>query len=175
MKKVIRLGKANGVGSVFCEIEITDGKLSITGVEGPMKNGDARGSCGQISQPKLTEYAPGWTEGEVSNFFNVWRRWHLNDMRAGCEHQRKMGWDKIPIDPSKPLDAYGKHFPGQSMDSWNMATWIRKEEHLCGLMCEPCPECGYKYGSQWLREELPADVVKYLESLPETDIQPAWV
>lgn len=27
-----------------------------------------------------------------------------------------------------------------------------------------CPDCGYKLGSAWLKEELPADVVKLVES-----------
>ena len=29
----------------------------------------------------------------------------------------------------------------------------------------PCPECGYRYGSQWLRRELPAEVIAWVESL----------
>ncbi len=30
----------------------------------------------------------------------IWKRWHLNHMHAGCEHQRKLGWES---------DGYDKH------------------------------------------------------------------
>jgi hypothetical protein len=34
---------------------------------------------------------------------------------------------------------------------------------------------GYRYGSAWLTEEVPADVLDFLRSLPTADRQPAWV
>lgn len=145
IKKVVRLGTMQNVGSVFCSITYDEkGRLSISGVEGPRKGGHCRGSCGQIEmglgdglgiQP-----APGWTPEEISRFLGVWRQWHLNDMRAGCEHQRELGWAKYDEHPS-----------------------------------EPCPTCGYKYGNAWLYEEVPASIVAYLTELPETDRTPAWV
>jgi len=130
---------------VFCKIEYDGRRLSITGVEGPMRNGDAKGSCGQI----LThirggshghQLAPGWSEAMLKDFLAVWKEWHLNDMRAGCEHQRASGWDK-------------------------------KANAFLG---KPCPSCGYQYGSKWLHEEVPIDVLYFLESLPDTDREPAW-
>lgn len=197
LAKTVRVGRVPcypDTADLFCRIEIEDGKLSISGVIGPKSNGDARGGCGQIDmefahrnpsdnggrysdpiRPDQIEFALGWTADLWLEFLDVWQKWHMNDCKAGCEHQRKMGWDRIPIDPAKPLTAYGKHFPGQKYDSWNMAVWIRRDEHPNGLLCEPCPECGYKYGSAWLREELPANVVEFLQSLPDTDKQPAWV
>lgn len=39
------------------------------------------------------------------------------------------------------------------------AGWVRHEEHPDGLLSKPCPVCGYKYGSAWRKEPLPADVV----------------
>lgn len=32
----------------------------------------------------------------------------------------------------------------------------------------PCPTCGYRYGTAWLKRELPAEVVAWAEGLPET-------
>ena len=40
MDKTIRLG-TGPYGSTFCRIKLNDGKLSIVGVEGPKRNGDA--------------------------------------------------------------------------------------------------------------------------------------
>jgi hypothetical protein len=112
-------------------------------------------SCGQI-RDTLLEWFP-----EVAPLFP----WHLNDMKPGCEHQEAAGWDKRPIDPSKPTNAYGKFFPGQQTDSWNMLTWVSRKDHPEGLLSEPCPTCGYKYGTQWLRRELPIEIVKLAETV----------
>ena len=52
--------------------------------------------------------------------------------------------------------------------------WLRYDECEKGLLCKPCPVCGYKYGTNWLKEDLPDDVIAFLQSLPDTKIQPAW-
>jgi hypothetical protein len=46
-----------------------------------------------------------------------------------------------------------------------MLTWVTPEEHPNGLLTKPCDVCGYKYGSRWLFEELPADVLATIETL----------
>ena len=33
--------------------------------------------------------------------------------------------------------------------------WLYEKDHPEGIMCKPCPVCGYKYGTAWLKEELP--------------------
>lgn len=53
--------------------------------------------------------------------------------------------------------------------------WLSYNEHPLGLIGKPCPVCGYGYGSKWLREEVPKDVVDWLKQLPKTDLKPAWV
>jgi len=86
--------------------------------------------------------ADGWTMEAIAGLRNVWERWHLNGMRAGCAHQRAAGWADRPIDPAKPTNAYGFHFHGQRSASWNMLAWVTRKEHPKGLLSEPCPECG---------------------------------
>lgn len=111
MYKVVNIGKvespdrASYRAPVFCKIQIEAGKLSISGVIGPKANGDARGSAGQIideireaMNAGTIERAKGWTIENTGNdplakFINIWDRWHLNDMRASCEHQRAAGWE----------------------------------------------------------------------------------
>jgi hypothetical protein len=91
--KVVRLGQIEG-HSVFCKIEYKEengkGHLSITGVVGPKGNGNAWGSCGQIVEDlaQVDAFAPGWDQEKVQKFIAIWNKWHLNDMRAGCEHQK---------------------------------------------------------------------------------------
>lgn len=171
------LNPGSNCGRVFVKVDWNGKRLSITGVDGPKSNGDARGGCGQIIDTlrELGVYAPGWDKAKAEELARVWERWHLNDMRAGCEHQRAEEWDERPIDPTKPTHSYGKHFPGQQQDSWNMLAWVRQDEHSEGLLMKPCDVCGYKYGSAWLTEEVPAEVLEYLQGLPETEVTPAWV
>lgn len=71
-----------------------------------------------------------WPVGRILYLLAVWDHWHLNDVQAGCSHQREMGWRN-----------YDKH-PG-----------------------EPCPICGYKYGSAWLYAPLPQDVIDFVQPL----------
>lgn len=175
---------------VFCKIEISDdGRLSITGVIGPNHYGNAKGGCGQIDSEfdhqdksendarydhpiKSSElrFAPGWNRAKWYEFLHIWKVWHLNDMQPACEHQRALGWDKEPIDPTRPTTDYDK-FDGHS-SSWNLKGWVYPP---LGHLTEPCPVCGYKYGSAWLTVELPTDVIEFLQSLPDTDRKPAWV
>jgi hypothetical protein len=236
MYKVVNPGKVligKQLARVFCKIKIEDGKLTISGVEGPLHNGDARGGCGQINplELDLSKLTNGWTVEKMAKFNTIWKHWHLNDNRAWCEHQRdlwkldedhpqieltELKWsDKFyetmkraeggslnleeyqkyceiypiidrlvtGIDRPKHLDCWG--IEGEQMIS---AGWIelgKKElknrgcvkdtEHPEGILCKPCPVCGYKYGTEWRKEELPADVVEFLEDLPETTVTPAWV
>lgn len=85
--------------NVYCRIKITDGNLSIVGVEGPYPNGNCFGGCGQIVMSYLenggqSEYPmifhDGWDFALWREFLYIWNKWHLNDMRSYCEHQS--GW-----------------------------------------------------------------------------------
>lgn len=190
MNKILRIGTikertergAVVDADIFIKMQFDGVKLSISGVVGPTRGGNCYGSCGQIVG-SFKEYddrgyltirdikpAPDWNYSMIKYLFDMWDRWHLNDMRSCCQHQRAMGWDTEPIDPSKPTTAYEK-FDGHSM-SWNLKVWAYPP---LGHMTEPCPVCGYKCGTAWLLEEIPSDVIKSLESLPDTDVKPAWV
>lgn len=64
---------------------------------------------------------------------------------------------------------------GHSNLKYERRSWLSiKNTHL-GFIGKPCPVCGYKYGSSWLKEEVPEDVIAFLESLPESKITPAWI
>ncbi len=65
---------------------------------------------------------------QVRQLVRIWERWHLNDMQAGCEHQREAGWTSYTEHPSQ-------------------ACWV----------------CGYEYGTAWLIEELPEEVIAFVE------------
>jgi len=79
--------------SVWCHISYSEGRLSITGVEGATHGGNCLGSCGQIygELKDFVRLEPNWTEAMLQSFIAIWKKWHLNDLQAGCEHQRKNG------------------------------------------------------------------------------------
>jgi hypothetical protein len=223
--RVCRLGESAHVGSTFVKIEYRDGKLSISGVEGPKANGDARGGGGQIvmSGFDIEQYAPGWDRESVAKLADIWNAWHLNDMRAGCEHQRAEHWGEedievvtyrltsealrekgqikraaddslaktgeakiteeerlilsLPYTRTSAPDSEGVESGRYEVEKreTKRANWVHPEEHSRGVLGKACPVCGYKYGTRWLSEAVPADVLDWLEALPETDRTPAWV
>ena len=162
--KVVRIGL--GVyGNVFCNIQYKDkkghGVLSITGVEGPMRDGDAKGSCGQIIMGgwDIKAYAPGWTALLDQQFQEVWNRWHLNDMNAGSAVQ----------------EAYLRNNPIPKADyAYPKSHYDVASKVLANVGLNPDAE-GYRYGSKWKHEDVPETVLAFLLSLPDTDVQPAWV
>lgn len=188
-KKVIRPGTVEAGYpvrrvSVFIKIEYTDdGRLSLSGVVGPRANGDAWGSCGQCLdelRAETFEPAPGWEPWKVKRLHQIWDRWHLNDMRAGCEHQRAAGWEDRRIKPEELPGCTANRDERGILAMWVYPPGVSnyadsKNTHKDGLLMKPCPKCAYPYGSKWLREEVPAETLAELRALPETDTTPAWV
>ena len=134
---------------VHIQIESLGGRLTLHGVEGALASGNCLGgSCGQIDMhlrhEKLGEdyeLVPPWTEEMFRKLLDLWGKWHLNDLHAGCEHQRALGWEK---------DGYDKH------------------------PAEPCPVCGYKYGTGWHTVPVPDDVTTWLFALPKAAKPCKW-
>ena len=146
MEKVLRLGTSKTYGgrtfSVFAKVKYDGERLSIVGVEGPLPTGNALGGCGQIHDTILgDDFVPNSAMGQpmVDDFIALWKRYHLNDMHSGCEHQRAMGW------------TYATH-KGRA-----------------------CPVCTCEIGFIRHNEEVPTWVIEYIESMPDTDREPAWI
>lgn len=53
--------------------------------------------------------------------------------------------------------------------------WLKPSEHPDGLLGRKLREDGPGYGSAWFSEEVPAAVLDFLRSLPDTDKKPTWV
>lgn len=144
---------------LFCEIEFSDdGRLSITGVIGPTIGGNAMGGCGQVDMD--------FDHADKSQ----------NDSR--CDN---------PIKASELRFA-----PGWNTSKWYKFLDVWKTWHLNDMHAEcehqeklgwkydthkgqNCPECGYQIGTAWTRRDVPADVIEFLQSLPDTDRIPNWV
>lgn len=159
-EKTCLIGKGN-VGwkhpvDVFVTIRFKEGRLSISGVEGPMSNGDCRGSCGQINMHEwdIVSYGQGWNQGVVTRLRQVWSDWHLNDMQVGSPAQMEF------------LKEHKNEWDRSKEEHYNWAKRVLAEVGL-----QPDPNYihkgePYSYGSAWLRKEVPEDVLQWLKDLP---------
>lgn len=155
--------------STFCNIKwrtISGGRqeLSITGVEGPTRNGDAYGSCGQIVMHgwAIVSYAPGWDADKVTKFRAIWDEWHLNTTSAGSPRQNEF------------LKQYMKGNPDFRYD-YPVVVKLLEEAGLSPDTEHEHEGKPYRYGHAWLYREVPEDVINWLQALPDTDKTPAWV
>lgn len=151
----------------------------------------------------------------MAQVYKIWKKYHLNHMRAGCEHQRSLDVSKKvevvtygltyqasrlrtdSIKKAAKFAAKGEPAPLSNtekalilLDNWfedvftppdadsplsgcyevkkreqKAIGWIKPSEHPEGLLCKPCDVCGYKYGSAWLKEEIPAHVQSEIREL----------
>lgn len=81
-------------------------------------------AAGQCIEGAAAVTSGPWSAADRARLLEIWRRWHLNDMRAACAHM------DLPAETS-----------------------YEARRHIT------CPLTGYRYGSAWLAEELPADVL----------------
>lgn len=164
--KVVRIGSVKTYGgrwaSVYCIIEYKNGRLSISGVVGPLHSGNCLGSCGQIimSWTPIVKYAKGWTPSMVNRFLDVWDRWHLNDLQAGTPEQMDY------------VRNYRKNHARANYSDYEELCSALKTAGLYEVI--RADGALYKYGHGWIFEPVPADVLQFLDSLPVSDKTPAW-
>ena len=134
-------------------VKYQDGRLSITGRHG-------RGSFGQVimsfkeydkrGHVGLNDICPknGFSHESIRELFDIWDRWHLNDMQAGTPEQ--MAYLNTLEFPGYPVSHY---------------VWAQDELTKAGL--EPCPKTGHRYGSAWFSESVPQGVLERLQAIME--------
>ena len=60
----------------FCEIQFENGRLSITGVIGPLRSGDCRGGAGQcVDEIREGHPCDEWTQEMLDKFCSIWDEW----------------------------------------------------------------------------------------------------
>ena len=129
-------------------------ELSLTGVVGPKENGDALGSSGQTGVPEILEYGDGWDAESAAKLAELWDRWHLNGTTAGSPRQE--AWLR-----ENPVTAV-----------WPDSHYDKAKAALAEAGLQPDEEYihngkPYSYGSAWLYENVPDDVLEWLRDLPD--------
>ena len=98
MKRSLAVATSNR-SRLVVEIEHQDGRLSISGTCTDTAGGYSGGQIGDhvIEDAGRIAGEPGGMQylgaEELARLVVIWQRWHLNDMRAGCEHQTGPEWD----------------------------------------------------------------------------------
>lgn len=133
----VEIGKLGGCRRFYIDITLEDGRLSMYGSwRSHGQNAD------DLTNESLTPIK-GFEYSDVLKIQSIWKRWHLNDMRAGTPKQEDF-----------------------------IREWKLTHKYDYTKACEALAEVGllydngYKYGSSWLKEELPAEIIKYLFTLP---------
>jgi hypothetical protein len=120
----------------------TEGTKTFVMVElSELPTGTLRVSFTGETYLKHSRHLESWGQSQGSAplaLVALWDQWHLNDMRAGCKHQEA----RYRATPSE-RPTYTNGYTGTAGDT------------LSG----PCSECGYKYGTAWLFEPLPVDIL----------------
>lgn len=186
----VRLGKYKlneKYYDVDAEIEIREDEmgpeLSICGSVWNLNHSDHIAG-GQIN---FIEYVnePAYPMEKIKRLQQIHDRWHLNNMRAGCEHQRELGWrtcpahyakisttevvvDGLPIftHKSKLYTITAPNCAGV-VETANVNSWDHSFRCSLDALCKPCPVCGYKYGTKWLAEPLPDSIIEELKAWPD--------
>ena len=133
-----------GRRAVKVEIRLSDANnLAISGEVGHHTIGQIRDQLMDID-----ELSEGWTVGKVKKLSDIWKEWHLNDLIAGSPRQRE--WIK---------NNYGEGYaPYADICEKMPADILDDSEYLHNG--KP-----YRYGSAWLRVDIPDDVLQWLRDL----------
>lgn len=141
------LGKVdyNRSGRRNCKAEIEwtlhDGRFSMSANIWNPRGTDIY--CGGQCVDTVTAFFP--RNRKAHRMLAVWRDWHLNDMQAGTSAQT--AW----------LKAHSAESEAHRLDHYDWATKALAEAGLN-------PDNGYRYGSAWLKIELPPSIVAEIES-----------
>lgn len=80
------------------QMELQDGRLSLCGERRDVRGGYSGGQLSDLAEQAAEIAAePGglllMPAESIARLKALWAAWHLNDMRAGCEHQTGPDWD----------------------------------------------------------------------------------
>lgn len=145
MKAITTINKVvifkNDTAKMVVDMNYRDGRLSIIG-QLYEKNG--RGwidsSGGQNSEELVNLFG---YDKKALDLFEIWQRWHLNNMNAVDELQERY---------LRALKATGWRY--------NYEDACERLEKL-GILTHD----GYRYGTAWKSEEVPQNILKQLEEL----------
>lgn len=150
-KKTLNFGKIDYMGRgrkdclVTVDVAMAAGKLSICG--NVWNNLQTDTIAGGQNRQELFRHLRGNPYFREVN--QIWKEWHLNDMHAGTPAQEAVLAKYEKADSKEPL---GTDFPDKQKSHYDWACAVLAKENML-------VDNGYKYGSAWLKVELPKEVI----------------
>lgn len=141
--KVDYHGRGRKVNKVELTWSVEEGRFAMSG--GVWNgNGTDYTACGQMVDDVAQMFPHN---AKVQRMAAIWRRWHLNDLKAGSAVQ----------------EAYLREWPiYRSEYAYPRSYFEVASQVLTAAGLNPDPD-GYVYGTAWKREALPADVLAEIE------------
>ena len=65
---------------------------------------------------------------------------------------------------TKVPEVLGSEYYELDKKEYKTRGWIRYDEDSRGLLCKPCPVCGYKYGTAWKTRPIPAEIIAEIKT-----------
>lgn len=151
--RTIDLGKiayhgTRKINRVTIDVRLKDGQLSISGTIWNGRGTDCI-SCGQ-NIDEIAKLFP--LNGQVRRIAEIWRKWHLNHTIPGSPRQMEFVREYNRVNEGD----YSKTNYHALCKALHGADLLQDAEYLHNG--KP-----YAYGSAWLRQELPADVLVEIE------------
>lgn len=72
----------------------------------------------------------------------------------------------------KRLDSFVEIWKEWHLNDMQAGCKHQTNDTVIGTLCK---ECNYSYGSKWLRKEVPINILRRLNDLPDTNIKPYWI
>lgn len=141
MKRILELNNRENI-----EVDLEEKEKGfVLSISGNLKN-----SAGQNNRDIYEKYVMGENEfikkAELIRLLEIWERYHLNDMRPGTPKQ---------------MEALRSREVGENAIEGYMAD----SSYLKNV--DLYNDNGYEYGSAWLFEEIPAEVINELKDIVE--------
>lgn len=133
------------------------------------QGGQMQGTLREYVERDKFTYAEGWDKERALRLLAVWDAYHLNDMRAGCEHQRALGWRVVSeYDPQvRALNLAIEKLTGE-IEPYRLNAL--REMRPVDRIGHECPVCGYRFGSAWRYLPLPEDVLDFVAGLTAEEV-----
>ena len=185
MKKLVYIGRITPKApekeekDIFIRINLVDEEKDVPEPFQNKKNLSLTGTitlaktCKKINYGQVREYieemieeikfGKGMSKTKLTKLLKIWEKWHLNNLRDSCEHQRRYRWDQDMIQ-QHGLPPFTRFEKGTECVP---AMWVYPSEHPFGRLGLACNVCGFRFKTQYEREELPEEVIKFLTDLKE--------
>lgn len=156
MRKIINPGTING-SDCFIEIIYEDNKLSFVGIIGPHESECV--ASGQIEE-MLDDLIPNddWVSIDISRLKEIWKKHKVSSMVLGSPRQERF-------------------IKESGLENADFNTIVQALNTVDLLIDKKFIYDGkpYQYATGWIDMEVSEEDLNWLDELPETKIEPAWI